>query len=454
MKKRWLAGILCLTMIISLTGCNGTVDPQMQSQNLNNAVGDAGTGEENPEGKTNDVTPGESTGTDTGDDIWGDYADRNRRAEEVLTSNQKTHPLSKFGFQLLKQTIKQDGTKENVLLSPLSVILALYMTANGADGKTKDQMIQVLGDDLNDYLKAYQIRLPHGDGYKMHIANGIWFRDDATLKVNDDFLKTNEHYFDAALYKAPFNETTCKEINNWVKEHTDGMIDSILDEISADAMLYLINALSFDAEWERIYRESSVFEGQIFTKEDGTKQKTTLMYSEESTYLEDKKATGFVKYYKDRKYAFVALLPKEGVTMAEYVEYLNAENFHKLMSKAKTTTVNAALPKFETEYDILLNDVLIKMGMTDAFLGSKADFSKMATCDDGNLYISRVLHKTFIAVDERGTKAGAVTAVEMTKDSAMMESYTVRLDRPFVYMLIDCETNQPLFIGTMTDVEK
>ena len=328
------------------------------------------------------------------------------------------------------------------------------MTANGADGKTKDQMIQVLGDDLNDYLKAYQIRLPHGDGYKMHIANGIWFRGDVTLKVNDDFLKTNEHYFDATLYKAPFNEITCKEINNWVKENTDGMIDSILDEISADAMLYLINALSFDAEWERIYRESSVFDGQIFTKEDGTKQKTTLMYSEESTYLEDKKATGFVKYYKDRKYAFVALLPKEGVTMAEYVEYLNAENFHKLMSKAKTTTVNAALPKFETEYDILLNDVLIKMGMTDAFLGSKADFSKMATCDDGNLYISRVLHKTFIAVDERGTKAGAVTAVEMTKNSAMMESYTVRLDRPFVYMLIDCETNQPFFIGTMTDIEK
>ena len=206
---------------------------------------------------------------------------------------------------------------------------------------------------------------------------------------------------------------------------------------------------------QKPYNEYSVQEDRTFTKEDGTKQKATLMYSEESTYLEDEKATGFIKYYKDKKYAFAGLLPKEGVTVAEYVAWLNEERLQELFAGAKKTVVNAALPKFETEYDILLNDVLISMGMPDAFCSS-ADFSKMATSERGDIFINRVLHKTFISVDELGTKAGAVTAVEMTDESAMIpaEYYNVFLDRPFVYMLIDCETNQPFFIGTMMDVEK
>ncbi|MBQ8632609.1 MAG: serpin family protein [Lachnospiraceae bacterium] len=419
MKKRFLAVTLCVTMILGLTACGTITEPQIQSKNL---MEDLTT-----------PTPGE---------------------EDTPANLENQYPLSGFGTKLLQQTVASAKADENVLVSPLSVLLALYMTANGADGNTKAQMMEVLGDNLNEYLKTYQESLPQGEDYKLHIANGIWFRDEEFLKVQEEFLRVNQQYFDAALYKAPFNDTTCKEINNWVKENTDGMIDSILDEISPDAVLYLINALSFDAKWQKPYNEYSVHKDRTFTKEDGTKQKATLMYSEESTYLEDEKATGFLKYYKDKKYAFAALLPKEGVTVAEYVAWLNGENLQNTLNNAKRTSVNAALPKFETEYDILLNDVLIGMGMPDAFSSSAADFSKMATSERGEIYINRVLHKTFISVDELGTKAGAVTAVEMTDECAPMEVYNVHLDRPFVYMLIDCETNQPFFIGTMMDVEK
>ena len=161
-----------------------------------------------------------------------------------------------------------------------------------------------------------------------------------------------------------------------------------------------------------------------------------------------------MKYYKENKYAFVALLPKDGVSVADYVEWLTADTLQETLTNAQRTVVNAALPKFETEYDILLNDVLVQMGMADAFSATNADFTKMAVSDDGNIFISRVLHKTFISVDELGTKAGAVAAVEMTDECAIVESYNVYLNRPFVYMLIDCKTNQPFFIGTMMDVEK
>ena len=442
MKKRFLAATLCVTMILGLTACGKTgTDPQIQSKNLMENLTTPTPGEENPEGKTEPV-PTKAVEDSKPVDTPVDYENR--------------YPISGFGVKLLQQTLESAEADENVLVSPLSVLLALYMTANGADGNTKAQMMDVLGDNLNDYLKTYQESLPQGEDYKLHIANGIWFRDAEFLTVQEEFLRANQQYFNAGLYKAPFNDTTCKEINNWVKENTDGMIDSILDEISPDAVLYLINALSFDAKWQKPYNEYSVQEDRTFTKEDGTKQKATLMYSEESTYLEDEKATGFIKYYKDKKYAFAGLLPKEGVTVAEYVAWLNEERLQELFAGAKKTVVNAALPKFETEYDILLNDVLISMGMPDAFSSSAADFSKMATSERGDIFINRVLHKTFISVDELGTKAGAVTAVEMFDESAMIpaEYYNVFLDRPFVYMLIDCETSQPFFIGTMMDVEK
>lgn len=439
MKKRLIATTLCVVMILSLTACGTITDPQIQSKNLMEDLIPPTSGAENPEGKT------EPDSNETGEDS---------KAVDILANYENQYSLSGFGLKLLEQTIKSEKKDENVLISPLSVLLAMYMTANGAEGRTKAQMMDVLGDHLNEYLKAYQAALPQGEDYKLHIANGIWFRDEEFLTVQEDFLKTNQEYFNAGLYKAPFDDITCKEINNWVKENTDGMIDGILDEISPDVVLYLINALSFDAKWQKPYDEYSVHEDRTFTKEDGTEQKTTLMYSEESTYLEDEKATGFLKYYKDRKYAFVALLPKEGITVADYVAWLNAMYLQELLANAKQTTVKTALPKFETEYDILLNDVLIQMGMPDAFSMADADFSGMATSERGNIHIGRVLHKTFISVDELGTKAGAVTAVEMADTCAVTKEYNVYLNRPFVYMLIDCETNQPFFIGTMMDVER
>ncbi len=442
MKKRLLAGVLCITIVLSFVSCKTATDPQIQSKNLMEELANPTTGAKNPEGKTEpvDTKAGETKDTaptTTVADFEGQY------------------PLSEFGVRLMQQTLKSAEQDENVLISPLSVLLALYMTANGAEGQTKEQMMQVLGEDLNGYLKAYYEALPQGVNYKLNIANGIWFKDVESLQVQEEFLQKNADYFNAALYKAPFNDTTCREINNWVKENTDGMIDGILNEIDPDAVMYLINAMSFDAKWSKPYNANAVHEGRTFTKEDGMEQKTTLMYSEENTYLEDEKATGLIKYYNNNKYAFVALLPKEGVTLADYMEWLTAEKLQNTLANARRVTVNAAIPKFETEYEILLNDVLAQMGMQDAFSSSDADFSAMAVSNLGNLFISRVLHKTFISVDELGTKAGAVTAVEVYPESAgPTEIYNVHLDRPFVYMLIDCETNQPFFIGTLMDVEK
>lgn len=347
---------------------------------------------------------------------------------------------------------------KNVLVSPLSVISVLAMTAGGAKEETLRQMedaFRMPVPELSAFLSDYQAGLPAGENYKLSMANGIWFTDDQRFTVEPDFLQACADSFGAAARRAPFDDSTLKEINQWVKENTDSMIEEILDEIPADAVMYLVNALAFDAEWERIYNEYEVREGE-FTKADGTVQQAEMMYSEEGQYLEDENATGFLKYYADRKYAYAALLPKEGTSVAEYVATLDGGKLLDILANPMQFQVNAAIPKYENEYSAQLSDTLQHMGMSDAFNMGKADFSGIGYSTEGNIFISRVLHKTYIAVDERGTKAGASTAVEMKDECAMMEDYirTVYLNRPFLYMIIDCESNLPVFMGTLEGLKE
>ncbi len=359
--------------------------------------------------------------------------------------------VTDFAVRLFKES-REDG--KNTLISPYSVLSAMAMTANGAKGDTLSQMEQTFGldrNELNTFMRDYKAALPSDEKCKFNIANSIWFRNTDGFNINKDFLQTNADYYGAQIYKAAFDDSTLKDINNWVDNNTDGMIKNILDEIPEDAVTYLINALAFDGEWEEIYKKSEVVDG-TFTKEDGTKQNAVMMYSDESTYLKDTNAVGFIKPYKGGKYAFAALLPDEGTTVSEYVDTLTGEKLRTVLENAEKTSVDVALPKFKSEYSVKMNDILISMGITDAFDKNKADFSALGTAD-GVLYISRVLHKTYIEVDEKGTKAGAATAVEITNECAVEYPNIVHLDRPFVYMIIDTENNIPIFIGTVSSLE-
>ena len=363
--------------------------------------------------------------------------------------------VTDFAIRLFKASEKSG---KNTLVSPVSVLCALAMTANGAKEETLEQMEAVLGmttEKLNLYLYSYRKNLPQGEKYKLSLANSVWFTEDEHFTVNQDFLQINADYYGADIYKAPFNDQTCKDINNWVKQKTDKMIPEILNQISPEAVMYLVNALAFEAEWSEIYKKSQVGDGK-FAKEDGTKQDVEFMYGSEGIYLEDEKATGFMKYYKGGKYAFAAMLPNEGVSVSDYIASLNGESLNALLANPQYATVHTSIPKFETEYEVELSGILKGMGMSKAFDPDKAEFEGIGTFTDGNIYISRVLHKTFISVGEKGTRAGAATVVEMESGAAPgpQEPKQVYLDRPFVYMLIDCGNNIPLFIGTMMDIEK
>lgn len=359
-----------------------------------------------------------------------------------------TGSVADFSFSLFQKA----AADSNSMISPLSVLLALAMTANGAGGQTLAEMETLLGKDiplteLNEYLYTLVKNLPNEKKAKLSIANSIWFREG--FAVTPEFLQTNADYYQAGSYKSAFDSQTVEDINNWVKENTDGMIPRILERIDDNQVMFLINAVAFVAEWEEVYERASVRDG-VFTSQKGEKQNTDFMHSTEGLYLEDQQTTGFIKPYVNG-YSFVALLPKEGTAISDYIDGLSGERFLGIVQQARRTSVRAALPKFSYDFDILLNDALSELGMRRAF-GSEAEFGRLGSYPAGEISIGTVFHKTFIEVDEKGTKAAAATSIGLECTSVPLDEKEVILDRPFVYAIIDNDTNLPLFIGALMEI--
>ena len=358
-----------------------------------------------------------------------------------------------FAAKLLASSYEEDGG--NCLVSPLSVVLALAMTANGAADRTLSQMLDVIGggmtiEDLNACLYGYVRSLPPSNSKsKLAIANSIWVNDLPGFAAREDFLRAAVSWYDAAVYQLPFNEQCVKEINGWVSRNTDKMIEKIMESMDEDARMLLINAICFDAKWEAPFTNE---DERKFTADDGSTQYVYMMLASENTYYEGEHYTGFAKKYGNGC-RFVAILPDGETTLGDLIAGLDGEKLAAILSGAVTTKVNVGLPKFSYEYAAKLKERLKAMGMTDAFDDLTADFSLM--CETEPLKIDDVIHKTFIEVAEAGTRAAAVSAVTMapTAMAPVKEPKTVILERPFLYMIVDNETDLPIFIGTVGSVK-
>lgn len=359
-----------------------------------------------------------------------------------------------FAVKLMQNTLDED--KKSSLISPLSVIVALGMTSNGAMGETREEFEKLFGfsvDEANAYLYTLAHSLYSGDKAKVELANSIWFGKDGRVAVHDDFLQLNKSYYDAQAYEEDFfNQKTVDKINKWVSEHTDKMIDQIIDSIDPDTVMLLINALVFDALWSKPYENFQCQKG-TFNAYDKSKNDATFMRSEE-TLIRTKNAVGFRKYYKNG-YEFVAMLPDSDVF--DYVNSLSGKELGKILSGKQndySRVANAYLPKFEYDYDVSLYKALESMGLKKAFSSSEADLSGIGSSPLGNLYIGDVLHKTHIEMTQAGTRAAAVTAVEILAESAEpKKTVDVKLDRPFVYYIVDCNTSLPMFMGVVTEIK-
>ena len=351
--------------------------------------------------------------------------------------------------------LRESADEKNTLVSPLSVLSALAMAESGASGETLAQMEQATGmgaDELTDMLQAYGALADDGP---LRTANSVWLRDSDGLSVEDDFLVTCGGRLGAQVFSAPFDDSTVADVNAWVSEKTDEMIPQMLSQISDSAQVLLVNALAFDGGWEDPF-DSALVSPDTFTCEDGTEQDVTMMHSAEDSYLESELATGFVKPYEGYDYAFVGLLPAEGVSVEELLASLDGDALEELLTPVAGAAAEIGLPKFTSSYEAELTDALRSLGMTDAFDATRADFSRMGTSEQGPLYVGSVLHKTFVDVNEEGTRAAAATTVTMDGAAAPgspIEYHEVILDRPFVYLIMDLRCGLPVFVGTYMGTE-
>ena len=366
-----------------------------------------------------------------------------------------------FTIDLFKATYNENKG-QNDLISPYSVIQALGMTANGANGKTLKEMENVLGDgmnisSLNRYLRGQRestVNTSDRAKWSFSTANSIWAINNRNLiQVLPSFIQNCVDYYNSEFYIASFDESTVEDVNNWVNEKTKKMIPSILNAIEPDDVMYLVNAVAFEAEWNEPY-EKYMVKNSKFTAADGTEQDAEMMSSYEK-YICDDNTQGIIKEYSGRRYAFAALLPEESTSLDKYIDELTSEKLNSLLKQRNMTYEKAdtKLPKFKFEYENELNDELIDMGMPTAF-SHNADFSNMSAIADINpIYIGYVKHKTFIDLDENGTKAAAATIVAMKNESftAKPEKELV-FDRPFVFCIFDTETNIPIFIGALNSL--
>lgn len=217
-------------------------------------------------------------------------------------------------------------------------------------------------------------------------------------------------------------------------------------------MMYLINTLEFDSKWKDKYEKESIND-DLFNNQDGSDSRCRFMSSTENYYLDDGKAIGFIKPYYNDHYRFIALLPNEGITISEYINQMTGKKFINTLNNAVETPVFTAMPEFHYEYSLSLTEALITLGIKDA-TSMKADFSKLSKSQGENLYIGNVIQKTYISVSPKGTKAGAITIIQVDTKGVIEVDKSVILNRPFIYAIIDSKTNIPIFIGVVSDINK
>ncbi len=366
--------------------------------------------------------------------------------------------LASFGLKLLQKTREAD--KQSPLVSPLSVALALSMTANGADGNTLAQFQEVLGggvdlEELNaacaQYLSDYQGLLGSS---QCRIANSLW--KDHSGGIYKDFVSKCRGYYSAQVYEAELSEPRIvDDLNSWVSDKTNKMIPQIIDQpFPEETACLLVNALYLKNKWLNEFDPLSTHE-RDFRHEDGTSQQVEFLSKHDAnlSYLQGKGAQGVVLPYDDGRLAFFALLPDLYPDSPDFGEWLNNLERNSLAqlinNREDALFLSFAMPKFSAEWKGNLEDILPLLGLEDAFIPGTANFSSLGDCEEG-YYISQVVHAAKIEVNEKGTEAAAATVVAPAAGSPMQppEGVTLILDRPFLYGIVDLQNGVPLFLGT------
>lgn len=345
--------------------------------------------------------------------------------------------------------LKMENNKSNMIYSPLSIKYALGMLAEGANGNTKIQIDNVIGRlNFTKYKNIEKI---------LSLANGIYIRDTYAQYVKQSFRDNMINNFDAEVKYDPFNNAD--NVNSWIENKTFGILKNVLtDDIVTQSEMLLINALAIDMNWANEFDEGRT-SGLPFYKENGENINATTMQketkSEDISYYKDDNITAItmdLKKYNDTQLEFMAIMPEKNLD--EYIKTITLKDVKEITNKLEKASntpngIEISIPKFEFNYNLQLKEDLKRLGIEDAFNSEKADFSNMA---DTSLFVSKAIHKADVKFSEEGIRAAAVTIFAMEKNSMLLPEYqpiTVRIDKPFMFLIRDKATGEIWFVGTM-----
>lgn len=361
---------------------------------------------------------------------------------------------NQFSFDIYQ---KLKSPNENLIFSPASITSAIAMTYVGAKSNTFDEISNTFyfNNDIDEFSKDY-INLTDFSQKKksdinFHNANSLWIQED--LKLNQEFLNINKQYFSSSVQFADFitePEKSRLDINQWVEKNTNNKITDLLQPSSIDntTRLVLVNALYFKGAWkDKFNKEKNTEDNFQIDKKDYVKTVYMNRYIN-SWYYSDKYSQIIDIPYSNESISLMIILPKSYKKLKKVEKKLNNEYYSNYIQNRKKRRINLSLPKFNIESEFDLNKTLSELGIKDAFTEA-ADFSGITSAE--KLYISKVVHKANIAVDEEGTEAAAATAVMMRKTSVLLEDVDFIANKPFIYILRNNENNCIYFMGKIVN---
>ena len=377
--------------------------------------------------------------------------------ELTAVEKQLTQVDNTFGLQLFRQLVALNPSA-NIFISPLSVALALGMAYNGSDGTTREAMRSTLQydnlDDLaiNEAYRTLSDLLRTADSkVQFEIANSIWYRTG--FSVLETFINLNRTYFDAEVSELNFNWPNAVDIiNDWVKTKThDKIPDIIQPPIDQRTVMYLINAIYFKAIWTNAFDPDETVDDVFYQSNGSTSACRMMRHRCEHGYYQTEKFTAVDLAYGDAGFSLTAILPANGINLDSLIAQLTAPVWSSMTANFVQTDMNLFLPKFKLSYREILNNVLCSLGMGVAFAPGTANFHKINP--NADLFISAVLHKSFIDVNEEGTEAAAVTAIVLgvTSNTGDPMPVTVVFNRPFIFAICERYSGTILFIGKITE---
>lgn len=359
-----------------------------------------------------------------------------------------------FTFDLVREVARTLSSDSNLVLSPLSASMALAMALNGASGETWTAMRAALrlegmaeADIDRGFRDLTALLLGLDARTEMRIANSMWAHRDLTLLPA--FVDAGRTYFDAEAATLDFDDPEAlARINGWVDDATEARIPRLLESISPDEVLFLINAIYFKGTWRTSFDPRSTRDGPFHAANGRDVTVPLMTLKDELRYAETGDWQAVDLLYGNGAFAMTVLLPAAGQTPAQLIAELSPERWTELTERFQERMVTLTLPRFRAEYGRTLAADLSALGMGIAFDEGAADFSRIADVAPERLYITRVDQKAFIEVNEEGTEAAAATAVGVGVTSVPLES-EMRVDRPFVFAIRERLSGAILFLGVM-----